>query len=453
MNLPTAFVQKLSIQHPDFADGIADALINSVPKISVRRNLIKNKNTDEFNNVAWCDHAHYLDQRPSFTMDPSFHGGAYYVQEASSMILFHILNSLPQQDNPFILDLCAAPGGKSTLCLDFLGGRGLLVANEVIKSRANILEENIIKWGYNNAVVTSNDPKDFERLAHFFDIIVIDAPCSGEGMFRKDTDAINEWSEDHVNHCSIRQQRIVNDVINSLKSNGYLIYSTCTFNHEENIHNVQGFIQKYELESIEIDMDPAWGIQKINYKNAVGYHFFPGQINGEGLFVAVLKQKDGMESSRYPKIKLPKLAPPHPTLKPLFEAWVDHNNCKLLMHDNGNIYAYNSSLHDNIELLLQTLSVKYSGTLIGNLQKKVFIPDHALAMSYCKNANLKKVELTKYEALKYLNRSLLQVESEDRGWLLVTYLNLPLGWLKNLGNRINNYYPLEWRIRKDISKE
>ncbi len=451
MSLPIAFVTKIKTQHPENAHGVINALAESEALVSVRYHSFKSEPTDATNIVAWCPHAVYLERRPIFTLDPTYHGGAYYVQEASSMVLFHILQSLPKIENPFVLDLCAAPGGKSTLILDWLQNKGLLVANEVIKARANILQENIMKWGYTNAVVTSNDPKDFEKLNSFFDIVVIDAPCSGEGMFRKDETAINEWSEDHVNHCAVRQQRIVYDAYEALKDDGFLIYSTCTFNNEENIDNVKTFVKNLGMHSIKIEMDAAWNITHIQNDMAQGYQFFPGKTKGEGLFIAVLQKKNSNTVFAKPKIKIPKLLKPNKATQDIISKWIDTESYHELMHENGNVYVYNESLYGNIEYFLQALNVKYSGTLAGNVQKQNFIPDHALALSICKNKGIPKIDFNKETALKFLNRTLQGVEDSRTSWLLAVYNNVPIGWLKNLGNRINNYYPMEWRIRMDIN--
>ncbi len=449
MTLPKEFIHKVKTQHADIADNLLEALVSSEATLSIRHHLIKGQQIFE-NMVPWCPHASYLSSRPSFTLDPLFHAGTYYVQEASSMILYHILQFLQIKENPCVLDLCAAPGGKSTLVLDYLQGSGLLVANEVIKSRANILEENIIKWGYTDAVVTNNDPKDFNKIHSFFDVAIIDAPCSGEGMFRKDEAAIKEWSEDHVHHCAVRQQRILYDVIPSLKEGGYLIYSTCTFNNEENIENIHRFNEQCKLQSIDIPMHEDWRIKKIVYKDAIGYQFYPGITNGEGFFVAVMKKIDSEGPFQLPQMKKSKLSNINKTQSEAITPWVDASQVKIMMTDQGNVYAYNSALYDTIEPLLHMLNAKYSGVMIGNLQKNVFIPHHALALSNIVNPTVPKIELDKNEALLYLNRNLPAVNSTTKSWLLACYKGIPIGWLKNLGHRINNYYPTEWRIKMDV---
>ncbi len=444
---PADFIAQLEKQHANEVNQIIEGLKGEACT-SIRGNLAKS-NSLQGKVMPWCSHAVYLSERPSFTLDPSFHAGAYYVQEASSMILYHVMKELNLQENISVLDLCAAPGGKSTLVLDYLRGNGLLVANEVIKTRVGRLEENIIKWGYNNCVVTNNDPSDFKKLQGFFDVVFMDAPCSGEGMFRKDNEAIGEWSLDHVEHCSLRQKRIFEDVIGSLKEDGYLIYSTCTFNHQENIDNVVYFCENQSLVTVDINIPQEWGLKRIVLKDSIGYQCFPGISEGEGFFFSVLKKKSPQESTNV-KIKLPKLKPLTKDEIQLVVDFCKVDGLKFLIHENGNVYGYNNHLADNIEVLLSQLNVKYSGIKCGKLQKKLFLPDHALALSHYVSDSIHKVDLGMSDALAYLNKSLQKIDDPKQGWVLASYDGLNLGWLKNLGNRINNYYPVENRIRMKI---
>ena len=230
--------------------------------------------------VPWApEEGFYLTGRPSFTLDPFFHAGAYYVQEASSMfvgLLFdRSLEELGRRSGLHVLDLCAAPGGKTTQLLSRLDGSSLLVANEVVPSRATVLSDNVARWGCSNAAVTSSDPSAIGRLKHFFDVAVVDAPCSGEGMFRKDARAAAEWSPDTVRLCAARQRRIVSDMWPSLRPEGFLIYSTCTFNRSENEENV------------------AWICESLGADLCEMRHFYPGEDRGEGFFAARLRKGTG----------------------------------------------------------------------------------------------------------------------------------------------------------------
>ncbi len=244
--------------------------------------------------IPWSSQGYYLKERPSFTFDPSFHAGSYYVQEASSMFLEEVLKQTTDLTKPLrVLDLCAAPGGKSTLIQSLISIESLLVSNEVIKSRANILEENIIKWGATNVVITNNDPKDFSRVENYFDVIVIDAPCSGSGLFRKEPEAINEWSEENVNLCNQRQQRIIADVWNSLKQDGILIYSTCSFSQKEDEDILDWIGDEFSVDSLQLAINKDWNIVETNSskKNYFGYRFYPDKLKGEGFFIAALQKK------------------------------------------------------------------------------------------------------------------------------------------------------------------
>ena len=285
MQLPELFVERMKVMlGADYA--AFEQALQSPPPVSVRVNDKLKNYTPSAYRVPWCDSGYYLDERPLFTADPFLHAGVYYVQEASSMFLKHVVKSF-LADAVCVLDLCAAPGGKSTLLLESLPDNTLLVSNEIIRSRAQILAENITKWGNPNVVVTNNAPKDFQQLPQFFDAVLVDAPCSGEGMFRKDAGAIQEWSMQNVQNCAIRQKDILQDVWDSLKDNGLLIYSTCTYNREENEEQIAWICSELGAEHLEIDISEFNGIVESDY----GYRFYPHKIRGEGLFMAVLRKK------------------------------------------------------------------------------------------------------------------------------------------------------------------
>ena len=242
--------------------------------------------------IPWTQYGYYLKERPSFTFDPLFHAGCYYVQEASSMFLEQALKQTVDLTQPLkVLDLCAAPGGKSTHIQSLISKDSLLVSNEVIRSRANVLKDNIIKWGCQNVMVTNNDPKDFSRLEGYFDVIVVDAPCSGSGLFRKEPEAINEWSENNVALCGQRQQRIVADIWPALKENGILIYSTCSYSKEEDEDIVSWITANFELESEKLKVESEWGITETEISTDIfSYRFWPDKVNGEGFFIACFQK-------------------------------------------------------------------------------------------------------------------------------------------------------------------
>jgi 16S rRNA C967 or C1407 C5-methylase (RsmB/RsmF family) len=222
--------------------------------------------------VSWSSSGYYLTARPSFTFDPLFHAGLYYVQEASSMFLEQALKQAADLSAPLkVLDLCAAPGGKSAIIQSLISTESLLVSNEVIKARAAVLEENMVKWGAENIVITNNDPSHFARMANYFDIMVIDAPCSGSGLFRRDVDAIQQWSENAVQLCSQRQQRIIADAWPALKEDGILIYSTCSYSKEEDEDVLNWLIKDGRADVIPLAINADWGI----IESDGGYRFYP----------------------------------------------------------------------------------------------------------------------------------------------------------------------------------
>ncbi|HWA34598.1 MAG TPA: RsmB/NOP family class I SAM-dependent RNA methyltransferase, partial [Cyclobacteriaceae bacterium] len=262
------------------------------PPVSIRINPAKIADHPG-KQVPWSTFGRYLPERPAFTLDPWLHGGAYYVQEASSMFLEHALRqSVNLNQSVNILDLCAAPGGKSTHLLSLMSKDSLLVSNEVIRSRAGILAENIQKWGNPNVIVTSNDPAHFRRLTGFFDAIILDAPCSGEGLFRKDPAALSQWSSKNVELCELRQRRILHDVWAALKPGGTIIYSTCTYNEHENIGNMQWIKKEFDPDFIELKIPASWKIETLMREGAVGYQLYPHNVNGEGFFLSVIKKKE-----------------------------------------------------------------------------------------------------------------------------------------------------------------
>ena len=249
--------------------------------------------------IAWSKYGQYLPERPVFTLDPALHAGAYYVQEASSMLLEQAITQAVDITKPIrVLDLCAAPGGKSTHLLSLLHQESLLVSNEVIRSRASILSENIQKWGHQNVIVTNNDPEDFSRLEGLFDLIVVDAPCSGEGLFRKDPEAMNEWSLANVDLCCKRQRRILADMWPALKTNGVLVYSTCTYNEQENEENLEWLQKQQNVEAIQLSLDHAWGIETVQAGKLEGYRCYPHNVKGEGFFLSVIRKKDSLAELR-----------------------------------------------------------------------------------------------------------------------------------------------------------
>lgn len=442
MNFPPAFESRVK-NDPFLGEELLQAL-NSTAPVSVRFNSLKTKaELDILSEIPWCENAFYLRERPSFTLDPLFHAGCYYPQEAGSMVLDSVLRQLDLPEQPIVLDLCAAPGGKSTLISSFLRGNGMLVSNEVIQARSRILKENMTKWGNANSVVTNNDPKDFDRLPDFFDLIVVDAPCSGEGMFRKDPESRNEWSEDNVQLCAARQKRIVADVWEALKPGGYLIYSTCTFNDQENEQNVQFTVNELGATHIQIILPEP--IKK--GRHGIGHYCLPGTTETEGFYVAVLKKEHG-ETKRI-KFETKKDFQPIKS-----ERIVDLE--RFARKDDANFFQWNDlilalpkTVSTSMQHVIAKMRIVKAGTVIGQLTRKGIIPHEELALSQDLCVYSQRIDLSKEQALQYLHGDTFILEG-DHGWLLVTYRSQPLGWIKHLGNRFNNLYPKEWRIRMRV---
>ncbi len=397
-------------------------------------------------NIPWCPLGLYLSERPSFTLDPSFHAGAYYVQDASSMFLWHMLQQLvPNTNGKKILDLCAAPGGKSTLLASYFS-EGLLVSNEVIKSRAAILVENMTKWGNDNVVVTNNDPVHFQSLGSYFDVMVVDAPCSGSGLFRKDPDAINEWSLDHVQLCSQRQQRILSDILPALKEEGILIYATCSYSIEEDEMIADWLVEEMGMESLPVHTYDSWGIvHAVSEKHKVsGYRFYPDRLKGEGFFIAAFKKKltDETVSSYGRTVTITK--PDKRELQQLLSFFSLADEYQVFKQADQFRVIQQRWLED-IGILAGSLYIRKAGVEIGAIKGKDIVPSHELAMSLLTKESFGQINVDREQALQYLRRQDLSLQA-SKGWNLIVYQNLPLGWIKALPNRINNYYPQEWRI-------
>lgn len=450
MKLPVEFTERLKHQFGDSYTELISAF-QELPVTSVRINSEKIKSFSG-EKIPWTDSGYYLPERPSFTLDPLLHAGAYYVQEASSMFIEQVFKQLTVTDEPLtVLDLCAAPGGKSTHIASLLNEKSMLVSNEVINSRAKILSENIIKWGSGNVVVTHNDPKDFSVYENLFDVILIDAPCSGEGLFRKDKNAVTEWSAEHARLCSVRQKRIMSDMVHSLKSEGLLIYSTCTFNPEENERNVEWLCNEYELECLPLKLNPDWGIEEQKSKQLTSYHFYPHKVKGEGLFLSVMKKNSDEQDFELQDLKQKVFSPLKKEVS-FVKDWIKNPETGVLLQEENKIKLLSERYTGLTESFKKNLRVIYEGTEIGEIKNNEVIPSHSLAMFMGINKNVFDcIELSKDEALKYLRKEEINFPSVTTGWKLITYSQTPLGWVKHLGKRINNYYPTDWRIRMKLT--
>ena len=424
--------------------------------------------------VAWSSLGHYLPERPVFTLDPVFHAGGYYVQEASSMYM-ELVRDAVEADfaatagegkffsrNIAALDLCAAPGGKSTHLASLLGEDSILVSNEVIKSRATILADNIAKWGSDNVVVTNNDPADFTPFEKFFHLIVVDAPCSGEGLFRKDPQAVEEWSPANVNLCAQRQQRILADIWPALRPGGYLVYSTCTYNKFENDGNLS-FLEGLGAKILTATFLATPSGSGIIHTAKGGLQFVPGQVKGEGQFMAIVR-KDGDFSNEtlFAPFQTSKEKKGGKDNKEMLQdkgcTYLPDNYIKLLKGDL--VKGYRKSVFDKIRFVEERLRVVLSGTAIATKKGKDYIPhaDLALQANFAKmiaDGEMPKgiavAEVCREDALKFLAKEPVLLPDAPMGYVLLTYAGLGLGFVKNLGNRTNNLLPMARRIRMNIN--
>ena len=441
-----------------------EAALDTQPPVSIRINPFKNSGmsvndgilTDNTENIAWCETGRYLAERPSFTFDPLFHAGAYYVQEAASMFTEQAVKRIIENESAgnnrmVVLDLCAAPGGKSTLLRSILPADSLLVSNEVIRSRCMILAENMAKWGMPGNIVTNSDPKDIGKLTHVFDIILADLPCSGEGMFRKDIASRDEWSVDNIKLCAGRQRRIIHDAWNALKPGGWLIYSTCTFNTEENEENVFALANELGAEIIPIPVKEEWNIAgSLRYDIPV-YRFYPHRTKGEGFFLALLKKgPDTIEVNRTKDKGNSKTnRKNNKSTVPEHVKNTISNPENFTFHCGKNIFAI-PSIHDDFYKYISTrINIISAGITLGEYKGSDFVPSASLALSTEVNTDaFPVIALSREQAIKYLQREVVILPADTpKGHVIVTFGNKPLGFVKNIGNRANNLYPQEWRIR------
>ena len=417
MQLPEDFVRLMQEQYgDDTAHALCQALTETEPEVSIRLNprkgqplIIDNVNTEP---VPWCPGAYYLQERPAFTFDPLLHAGAYYVQEASSMYIANLIDRFVIQDskseeslnsklstlncksNIVALDLCAAPGGKSTLLAGLLPEGSVLISNEPMPKRAQVLSENMQKWTRMaegeypvRCIVTQNYPADFAAFTDTFDLLVTDVPCSGEGMFRKDEVAVKDWSLENVDLCWHRQREILQDIWHTLKPGGLLIYSTCTFNHFEDEDNARWICDTLGAELLE------------------ERHFLPGRDRGEGFYCAAIRKNSTNHNSK------------------------SENNSQL-----SRLRLSESNVQARLSIAEREQARGVASTL--NVMPPAFVVE----------PDMPRVELNYNEALQYLRREAIRVPA-PRGMVLLCYKGYVLGPGKCVGNRINNLYPEQWRIR------
>lgn len=444
LSIPNDFQKIIKDLLGNESDSFFEALLTPSPP-SVRPNPSKNFQLTNTSKIPWTQFGKYLNERPLFTLDPSLHAGAYYVQEPSSMFLEKaLIHSVDLKQPLRVLDLCAAPGGKSTHLLSLLHPDSLLVSNETIRTRANILSENIQKWGYANVIVTNNDPTHFSKLNGLFDLIVVDAPCSGEGLFRKDNDALDKWSPANINLCAMRQRRILKDIWPALKQDGILIFSTCTYNTQEDEETMEWLSQTGDCEFLNIPIEENWSVVETNLKNTIGYRFYPHKAKGEGFFISVVRKKE-------PE------SPLHIHTRQLLGEKCKNEEVKLWLKDpalfryvvnKGVITAVPEIRYELITFLSDRLSVIQFGISLATDKHGKLVPEHNAALSiHLNKSNFATIALSREQAISYLRKETIEIDTKEKGFALLIYEENPLGWVNLLPHRMNNLYPSNWRIR------
>lgn len=443
MQIPEQLIADLE-GYPGFR---ADAFIEAhrtKPPVSLRLN--PHKGSALFADAApvpWCDNGRYLEERPHFAHDPNFHAGAYYVQEASSMFLdFLVRRCFPENKPLCALDLCASPGGKSTLLASALPAQSLLVSNEAIRGRIAALQENLIKWGSDNIILTHNDPADFAQLPAFFDLLVVDAPCSGSGLFRKDPAAAASWNPGLVQLCSKRQKRILADALPALKQHGVLIYSTCSFSPEED-EGIAAWLADQGMEPLSPEPETSWNI----VRSGNAYRFYPDRLRGEGLFICAFR-KTAADTSHPPAAGMPAFV--DQKIMDCLSTYCDIADTYAYFENAGHISALPRAHLNAFAICNARLHVIQAGIEVGMRKGHDCIPSHALAMSGMLRSDVPSIETNPEEALQFLrkNNVIWKQIPAGSGWQVVRYRGLPLGWVKLLPGRVNNYYPSAWRLRK-----
>ena len=449
--LPVAFTERMRKQlGAEEAERLFEAL-DSVSPVAVRLNPAKCGDEGVWSDgevIEWSANGRKLKERPSFTLDTAFHAGAYYVQEAASQFIDYVISGEELQGKR-VLDMCAAPGGKSTIYSTAVGIDGLVVANEYVRTRANVLADNVRKWGMGNVLVTNNAPEHIAQFEGWFDLVAVDAPCSGEGMFRKEEVAREDWSEDAVKMCAARQLSIVREAWQSLKEGGLFIYSTCTFNADEDEGVLESFIDEmgevFEP-SRKIEVDEKWGVVVGEVGAFQTFRFFPHKTDSEGLFVAVARKAESA-TQRTPKARKKVMQEVDKTSRKELSRWLQESDKYTYAMVADTIYAYRTEQFKAVQALSEGLTAIYSGVAMGQIFKGKLKPDWALSQYVAlERKAVAVVELTEEDALNYLRKRDIAVGDMVDGMNLVTHNGRALGFAKRVGMRCNNLYPNSLKI-------
>ena len=441
MKLQQAFIEQLQSLLPDEWEALTEAITTTEPSVAVRVNDMRGVGVpDGARRVPWCGQGFYLADRPAFTFDTDWHAGRYYVQDASSMFIAHVIRHLVQEPLRY-LDLCAAPGGKTTAAVQALPCGSLVVANEIVPPRARVLADNVIRWGNPRCVVTSNAPAQIGKLTHFFDVIAADVPCSGEGMMRKDDEAVSQWTPALVEQCAQRQREILTDAWQALRLGGLLIYSTCTYNRQENEEIADFIVNELGAASIEVPVEPSWNIHPAIGSDCHCYRFMPHRVDGEGLFMAAFR-KAGDGPRQDPKIKVKSSK----KVDEMGKNWLAHPDEYVVDLQGDLSIAVPMEVSREVAALRASLTVLHAGVELATVMGRKTVPHHALAMSSARSGDAFPVcEVDYSTALRYLRGESITIDA-PRGYVLIAHEGAVLGFANNLGNRANNLYPKPQRI-------
>lgn len=467
----------LESELPRYARALADTLEDTEPSVAVRVNPLKGGEecgvVSAGESVPWCGEGFYLSVRPEFIFDPAMHQGRYYVQDVSSMFVGHVvtqLSAILMRERPArplrYLDACAAPGGKTSAAIGALPVGSLVVANEYDFRRAEILKENVVKWGYPDVVVSRGDTSRFRSLPVFFDVVAADVPCSGEGMMRKDDTACRQWSRGLVEECAMRQKEIVANLWRTLRPGGFMIYSTCTFNRRENEDVMEWLVGDLGAEKVAVDFASDWGV----VDTGLMLRFLPSELRGEGLAIGVVRKplegfiegdSAGEEPRSWKRVPLKNNLRRDgkeksggrgggfdaASLRKICGDWINsHVDFEFVMNGDEAVAVHNCH-SEELRILQSALDVIYPGVAVGAVKGREIVPSHALAMSVLLNRKAFPCVEVDYEAaLAYLRRDAMQGVEAPKGFVLLCYDGFPLGFVNHLGNRSNNLYPASWRI-------
>ena len=400
--------------------------------------------------APYLENAYYLSGYDYLPALEAFRAGKIQVQDVSSMLVSEIAN--PQKGD-YIIDMCAAPGGKTTLYASLAGPDGLVVANEIDRRRAQVLADNVRKWGTGNVAVTTCEPRQLGDFEAWFDMVAVDAPCSGEGMFRKDAQARAEWSEGNVKLCAARQDGILREAWRALKPGGRLIYSTCTFNRDEDegaLERMLAWAGDEVAEAEDMAVDGAWGIVCGRVGAFRTYRFYPYRARGEGFFAAVAcKAYDAGGRCRTPKARRTVFAQVDKASAAELRRWVRTPERMCFAAVGDTCYGYYVAQAEAVKALGEALPVIYAGVAMGQFFKGSLRPDPALAFFCGLNREaVSAAELDEAQALCYLRRQEVAAGAFAEGVNLVCARGRALGFAKRIGNRVNNMYPNTLRIIK-----